>query len=300
MPRLSRDSKRHNVVALDLDRRELRRYVKESVSTYEARRRDIRAKLKLFFDLSSTPSGMTACLLYLKLFVGEAVTTEELAIVSGIATYARRLRELRVEYGYDLRVSHERGWTYTLARLEPSEEVAERWRTLNTIRKQGGSGRDRILQALLTFECQPLDIEALAYVSKIRTTRDRVRDLRLQEGWRIFGHHTGRPDLAVTEYVLESKERLPSHDRHIGDDVYESVLERDRYQCKKKGCGWSTDKRVQGSRRQFLEVHHRQTHARGGSNNAENLVTMCNLHHDHIHKSDLEGKALEAWLNAAM
>ena len=194
---------------------------------------------------------MRACLLYLQLYVGESVSTKELEIVSGIPTYARRLRQLRVECGYDIisKASSE-GWSYTLRTAEPNPRVADLWRKLNSIRRMDGSGESRILEAFKSFVGQPLDIEALTYVSKIKSSRERVRDLRLHKGWRIFGRHTGRPDLAVTEYVLESLAQLPPHDRNIPDAVYESVLERDGYCCKKANCRWSLEQRKQGSRRQ--------------------------------------------------
>ena len=43
------------------------------------------------------------------------------------------------------------------------------------------------------------------------------------------------------------------------------VLARDRHRCQAPGCG----------RTWFLEVHHRTPRARGGGNDAANLVTMC-------------------------
>jgi hypothetical protein len=141
---------------------------------------------------------------------------------------------------------------------------------------------------------QPLDIVDLGYVSRIKTARERTRDLRLHKGWRIFGYHTGRPDLRVTEYVLESLEQLPPHDREIPDGTYETVLERDNFQCKK--CRWKLADRVQGSKRQFLEVHHKQLHSMGGSHNVENLITLCNMHHDEVHRLGIEESTLAEWL----
>lgn len=275
----------------------LREYVKQSAASLSDTRREIREKLKEVYELPRMPSGMAACLLYLQLYVGEPILTAELEIVSGIPTYARRLRQLRVEQGYDI-VSEpsQEGWTYTLRDATPNPHVAALWKKRNTIRRIKGSGEKRILEAFKAFLGEPLDIDDLAYVSQIKTARERVRDLRLQKGWRIFGHHTGRPDLGVTEYVLESLEQLPPHDRYISDAVYEQVLERDDYNCKKAGCGWSPSKRVQGSRRQFLEVHHRQLHSRRGSNDADNLVALCNMHHDEVHRLDIDGEEFDAWL----
>ena len=278
----------------------LRSYVQQHAADLADTRREIRSRLKAIFGLPRTPSGMVACLLYLRLFVGERVNTRELEIVSGIPTYGRRLRQLRVEKGYE--IVHERtpdGFTYRLESEQPNEIRAALWVKRNAIRRIEGSGEKRILEAFKAFLGEPLDIDDLAYVSQIKTARERVRDLRLQKGWRIFGHHTGRPDLGVSEYVLESLEQLPPHDRYISDAVYEQVLERDNYKCKKAGCGWSPSNRVQGSRRQFLEIHHRQLHSRRGSNDADNLVALCNMHHDEVHRLDLDGDKFDAWLSKA-
>src|SRR5688572_16641922 len=42
----------------------------------------------------------TRILEYLKLFVGAAISGDELEVVSGIHEYPRRIRELRIEHGY--------------------------------------------------------------------------------------------------------------------------------------------------------------------------------------------------------
>jgi hypothetical protein len=51
--------------------------------------------------------------------------------------------------------------------------------------------------------------------------------------------------------------------------VRREVLARDRHTCQAPGCG----------RRRYLEVHHVVARSRGGSNAAENLVTLCSACH---------------------
>jgi len=52
------------------------------------------------------------------------------------------------------------------------------------------------------------------------------------------------------------------------------VLERDRFVCQAPGCGNS----------RFLEIHHVKSRSRGGSNELDNLITLCSachrLHHE--------------------
>lgn len=52
------------------------------------------------------------------------------------------------------------------------------------------------------------------------------------------------------------------------------VMARDRHRCQAPGCG----------RRRFLEVHHVVPRGRGGSNGAENLVTLCSACHRLVHE----------------
>ncbi len=52
------------------------------------------------------------------------------------------------------------------------------------------------------------------------------------------------------------------------------VLARDRYQCRRNGCGHT----------RFLQIHHVTPRAGGGTNNAENLVTLCSVCHNLWHE----------------
>ena len=53
-----------------------------------------------------------------------------------------------------------------------------------------------------------------------------------------------------------------------------AVLERDGWQCQFAGCTMRTG----------LEVHHIVFRARGGSDDAKNLITMCHIHHGLVHR----------------
>lgn len=280
----------------NLDRPALRAAVRAEAVSLQNTRRHLRQTLKEIFDLKRQPSGMEACLLYLALFLNQRIHTTELEIVSGIPQYARRLRQLRVEEGYDIVAESAKGigWTYNLTSEVPNTAKAELWKKRNSLRRLAGSGEFRILATFKAFVGTPVDISILTYVSKIQTARERVRDLRLHKGWRIFSHFTGRPDLNVTEYVMESEEQLPTHDREIPDNIYEDTLERDTFACVK--CHWAFRDRIQGSRKQFIEVHHKQLHSKGGTHQKNNLVTLCNMHHDEVHRLKIDEHTIGAWL----
>jgi hypothetical protein len=109
------------------------------------------------------------------MFVGEVVHTRELDVISGIAEYARRIRELRVESGYDILSGAPDIWipsgAYVLSSTVPDIAKAEKWRIANSIRNFKGNGKDRILAYLKHYVGEPVGIEMLAYVAKIREAR---------------------------------------------------------------------------------------------------------------------------------
>ena len=95
----------------------------------------------------------------------------------------------------------------------------------------------------------------------------------------------GRLDLDVGEYFLEEDRQAPKHDRNISDDVRVKVLERDAFSC--SFCNWMREHLSRDDPRKFLELHHITNHAAGGENTVENLTTLCNVHHDQVHRGTL-------------
>lgn len=234
---------------------------------------------------------------YLSLFVGETIDGDELEVVSGIHEYPRRVRELRVQEGYKIATGVTRKGLrtdqYVLDDAKPDNAEAERWQISNQIRRAGGSVKSRMLALLKAYLGKPVSIEQFRYVGKGADMR-RVRELRTEEGWRISTRFTGRPELAPDVYVLEGLDQLPQHDRKIDPEVYDAVLRRDNYSCRK--CGWKVADRKFGEKRQFIELHHIEHHKDGGANNLDNLVTMCNVHHDSVHALRLGAPEFLGWL----
>jgi hypothetical protein len=224
-------------------------------------------------------------------------------VVSGIQEYARRLRELRVQFGWaivsgttinDMRddeaeevpddLRDMRPNEYILLNAEEDREAAHRWYVANTIRKQRGSVRDKILNYLLKNIGHGVTNEELRYVAGEKTEwARRVRELRTEHGWPIATKTTGLPDLGVGVYVLQADRQSPEHDRSIPDDVRREVLRRDKYRCSR--CRWSHDEWNPSDPR-HLELHHIKHHARGGENVKANLKTLCTVCHDKVHRED--------------
>ncbi|PWL62424.1 MAG: HNH endonuclease [Desulfovibrionaceae bacterium] len=251
----------------------------------------------------SCVSARSRILAYMKKYVGNVLDGEELMVVAGISEYARRVRELRVEHGWRIltgitlknmeqeeieSLTGRKDFSlkpdqYILVSLEQDTEAAYRWNVANDIRKEKNlSVREKILKYLRRFVGKEISGEELRYVAGDKTEwARRVRELRTEFGWPVVTRHTGRPNLPVGIYVLEADRQAPEHDRKIPEDVYRSVLVRDKYTCRR--CGWNHESWNKSDPR-HLEVHHIKHHADGGSNTADNLMTVCNICHDVLHR----------------
>lgn len=251
------------------------------------------------------PSARDRILSYLLKYPGTIIDGDELMVVSGIQEYARRLRELRVQFGWpvfsgvtvsqmfshdeegkfgDLDLSVMKPDQYILLSEEQDRDAAHRWQVANEIRKTKVAVRDKILRFLRENVHRPVTGEELRYVAKGATEwARRVRELRTEQGWPVLTRNNGRPDLPVGTYLLEADRQAPKHDRKIPDSVRRAVLRRDEYMCVR--CGW-TRKLWNPDDARHLEAHHLERHVDGGKNVEDNLITVCNVCHDRIHADD--------------
>ncbi len=239
---------------------------------------------------------------YFRQYPYQVIKGDELLVVSAIQEYARRIRELRVQFGWsiingitakemaaegefplvDIDVSAMKPDDYLLLSEENDQEASYRWNVANEIRKKKDGIRNKIIEFLKLNVGKPITGEELRYVSNNKTEwARRVRELRTEYGWPVTSKNSGRPDLPVGVYVLESLNQSPEHDRNIPDMVRGVVLRRDGYQCTQ--CAWNHDIWNPSDPR-HLELHHVKEHAAGGANTADNLITLCTVCHDDIHR----------------
>ena len=251
-------------------------------------------------------SGKGRILHYFRSYPRTAIAGDELMVVAGIGEWARRVRELRREDGWQIisgitlaemmTDGAEEDATaaaslpplapdqYMLLRDRPDLEAARRWRVANGIRKLRTSVRERILAYFRENVGAEVTGEELRYVAGDKTEwARRTRELRTEFGWPILTMATGRPDLPVGVYVLEEDRQAPEHDRQIPDFVRREVLMRDGYRC--TACGWHHELWNRSDPR-HLEAHHIIRHVDRGSNAPENLTTLCTACHDKVHASD--------------
>jgi hypothetical protein len=225
--------------------------------------------------------------------LGRPVSGRELAAISGIQEWARRVRELRVEDGYD--VIEIGGGIYQLDSSAPDLQRRDQWRLANEIRKRQGSARSRIEAFLEANVGEVVTREQLDYVSRIAEGSRRVRELRDEFGWPIASH-IDEPDLEPGSYRLLSADPADQRDtlqRLYPDDLRGRVFERDAYRCAR--CGRDRTRALaEGDTRFYLEVHHKVAVADELSalpvderNDIDNLVTLC--HRDHsLETADLQ------------
>lgn len=242
-------------------------------------------------------------LYYFQRYSRTIISHHELVVVAGISDWPRRMRELRREMGWPIvsgltaKEMQEEGDIfpdeglpdcsdmgpddYIMIDAEQDREAAFRWKLANDIRKSKTGARASILKFLQHNVGKPIPGDELRYVANDASEwARRTRELRTQEGWQIFTHWNGRPDLKPGMYILESTRQLPAHDRTIPDATRRAVLVRDNYTC--QGCGWTREQWTKDDPR-HIELHHLKEHAKGGENTEENLLTLCNVCHDTIH-----------------
>ena len=247
-------------------------------------------------------SARDRILFYFRRYPYTVINGDELLVVSAIQEYARRVRELRVQFGWaiisgktmkemasegelpvsNFEISKMKPNDYILLSKEQDKEAAFRWAVANETRKKKESVRSKLLEYFRLNVEKPVTGEELRYVANDKTEwARRVRELRTEFGWPITTKSTGRPDLPVGTYVLEALRQSPEHDRQIPDPVRAAVLRRDGYKCAK--CSWSHTG-WNASDPRHLEIHHLIEHAMGGQNIEENLMTVCTVCHDDIHR----------------
>jgi hypothetical protein len=172
----------------------------------------------------------TLILLYLQEHVGEWVYGEELAAVSGIGEWARRVRELRVEQGYEI---EEDGGRYRLTSRDADSARRARWTIVGEIQERGGPARGRVLMLLQRLAGTVVDVDELDRVAGGKFGARLVRQLRNDDGYPIEAQ-VDAPDLHAGEFRLSTDSSaflLDEGQRAFGEEIRAALFARDRYRC---------------------------------------------------------------------
>lgn len=263
---------------------------------------------------SEASSARERVIAYFRRYPRTVINGDELMVVSGIAEWARRVRELRVQFGWSIysgvtfrdmaeaasavedsretatleavlgvHAARIKPDQYVLMREEQDRHAAHRWNVLNEVRRKKVSVTDKIIEYFRMNVGEEITGEELKYLAKDRKEwARRVRELRTEQGWPIVTKSSGREDLAIGIYVLEEDRQTYEHDRRIPDPVRVTVLQRDGFKCIR--CGWNRSMLSPDDPRKMLELHHVLHHKDKGENTADNLITLCNVHHDEEHR----------------
>ena len=167
---------------------------------------------------------------YLLNHLGEWVHGDELAAVSGINAWARRVRELRLESGFEIEEDNGR---YRLASRYPNEARKRRWATVTEVREAGGTAEDRVCALLERLVGLSVSIDELDRVARSREGARIVRELRTRDGWPIQSD-ADSPTLRAGEYRLVSNVnayRMPETQSLFDEDLRRQVFGRDSYTC---------------------------------------------------------------------
>ena len=251
----------------------------EALAAVGVAQRTLQAPGKVIGEALGIRSAKARIREYLLRRLGWVVTNYELAGVAGTLEWARRVRELSLEEGWDITAGPDGGLKPGEYRLEVSGvdfEKAERWRARNEVRRLIGSGGSRCLAYLQEIFPEAASKEDLAYVSRINEWPRRMRELA-ESGWSVVSS-ADDPTRPAGSYRLESlaqgapRERRAIAQRH-------AVLERDHWTCQQCGAFPSM---ISSTR---LQIHHKRHVEDGGGNDANNLVTLCEACHAGVHSS---------------
>ncbi len=248
------------------------RLVDDADSTLDNQRRVVEAAVaaeEMARKLRGTKSGRDTILELLKAASPDEVSADFLRHASGIQEFARRIRELRVEFGYDVEATTS---GYRLLSIDPDSTVAEKWALMNEIRRRDTSAIQRIEALFRSRLGEIVTTRDIEYVARISSGPRRVREMRTEHGLRIESHKDN-PNLHPGEYLLVDPEPIPASERAVDARQRERILERDGHACVL--CGREPDRKS----RIWLEVDHIVALSDGGENDDNNLRTLCNECH---------------------
>ncbi|MEU7949790.1 hypothetical protein AB0B62_01255 [Micromonospora chalcea] len=163
--------------------------------------------------------------------LGEWVGSDEIAAVSGIGEWARRIRELRWEDGYEIEEGRGR---YRLLAESPDLARQARFRTVTSIREMKGPVDERVLALLRSLVRTAVTADELDRVARGKTGATVARQIRNRDLLPIETD-ADAPDLRAGEHRLVSMREadlLHPSQRLFPEDLRRQVFLRDKFTCR--------------------------------------------------------------------
>ncbi len=104
----------------------------------------------------------------------------------------------------------------------------------------------------------------------------RVRELRLEEGYKILTHND-RSDLKPGEYLLLDPKPQPAFARNISKETRALVLDRNGYTCQMCGAVAGEPHPYDSTRKTRLHIGHIIDKSLGGTDDPANLRAICSV-----------------------
>jgi len=136
--------------------------------------------------------------------------------------------------------------------------------------------RDRLRAHFLANIGRVMSSAELRDIGGISEWARRVRELRLQEGYRILTHND-RSDLKPGQYILTAGQPEPAFERSLSKEVRALVLDRNGFTCQMCGAAAGEPHPYDPSRKTRLHVGHIIDKSMGGTDDPGNLRAVCSV-----------------------
>ncbi|MEY4767712.1 MAG: hypothetical protein RL637_351 [Pseudomonadota bacterium] len=121
-----------------------------------------------------------------------------------------------------------------------------------------------------------MDSDTLREIAGTSEWARRVRELRNEEGFNIVTHND-RSDLTVGQYLLLDLKPFPAFERAISKETRAFVLDRNVFTCQMCGAAAGEPHPYDNCRKTRLHIGHIIDKSMGGTDDANNLRTICSV-----------------------
>lgn len=138
------------------------------------------------------------------------------------------------------------------------------------------SARDKLREHFLKNIGRVMDSDELREIAGISEWARRVRELRLEEGYKILTHND-LSKLKPGEYVLEDPIPGPTFERDISQELRAFILDRNGFTCQMCGAVAGEAHPYNQGKKTRLHIGHIIDKSKGGTDEPSNLRALCSI-----------------------